>query len=187
MSQDHTDLGSSLTCSTPHMQQGVSVKEGHARGFVLSCGARLPLDLFFPCSVSHSPLPNKVELSAERGGLPDGSPSPSSYFATRLLFLFFFFFFPCACCHYLPHSLLNLSSHPSSSQSVTALLVTREASQGRCMRHLLQHMVHLLLRGAQGASASCSSMCACGHACVRGWLFSCPLKQGLRLMQFALT
>lgn len=91
MSQDHTDLGSSLTHSTPHMQQGVSVKEGHARGFVLSRGARLPLNLFFPCSVSHSPLPNKVELSAERGGLPDGSPSPSSYFATRLLFLFFFF------------------------------------------------------------------------------------------------
>lgn len=96
ISQDHMDLGSSLTRSTPHMQQRVSVKQGHARGFVLSRGARLPLDLFFLCSVSHSPLPNKVELSAERGGLPDGSPQPILIlrYPPFVSFLFFFCFLP---------------------------------------------------------------------------------------------
>lgn len=137
MSQDHTELGCSLTRSTPRTQQGGFAKQGRGRGFVLSRGTRLPLGLFFPCSISHSPVTNTAELSTElEGGGRHCQMAPrgrSSYFATRLLFPFLFF---CPCLHYSAHSLLNPSSRPSSSQPVAALLVIREASQGRCMWQL---------------------------------------------------
>lgn len=169
----------------PSYTAGRLCKAGPWLCFVTRCSA--PTGSIFPCSISHSATTNKAELSAEHGGgggCQMAPWSPSSYFATRLLFLSLVF---CACCHYSAHSLLNPSSHPSSSQSVATLLVIWEAWQGRCVWHLLQHMVPLLLRGALSASASPSSMSACVHACVGCQLFSCPLKQGPCLLHPALT
>ena len=91
MSEDHTDLGSSLARSTPHMQQGGSAKQGHGHDFVLSRGTRLPLGLFFPCGVSHSPLTNKAELSAERGGAARWLRE-ANHRILLPVFCFFFFF-----------------------------------------------------------------------------------------------
>lgn len=144
-----------------------------------------PTRSVFP--LQHLPLTSDKYSRAEHGAGGGGGRhcqmaprGRSSYFATRLLFPFLFF---CPCHHYSAHSLLNPSSRPSSSQPVAALLVIREASQGRCMWQLWQHMVHLLLRGARRVSASRSSMCARVRARVGCRLFGCPLKQGPRLMQ----
>lgn len=104
------------------MQQGVSAEQSHGHGFVLSRVIQLPLTQFFPCSISHSSLTNKAELSTERGGgaLPDGSARLIIIFHC-LSFVPFAFFF--ACRHYSADSLLNPSPHPFSSQAVTALLL----------------------------------------------------------------
>lgn len=96
MSQDHTELGCSLTRSTPRTQQGGFAKQGRGRGFVLSRGTRLPLGLFFPCSISHSPVTNTAELSTELEGggtLPDGSARPIIIFCYPS-FVSFSFFLP---------------------------------------------------------------------------------------------
>lgn len=93
MSQDHTDLGCSLTCSTPRTQQGGFAKQGRGRGFVLSRGTRLPLGLFFPCSISHSPVTNKAELSTElEGGDTARWLRRADHHILLPVFCFFFFF-----------------------------------------------------------------------------------------------
>lgn len=152
----------------------------------LSRDIHLPLSLFLPCSISHSPMTNKAALSAERGaGAARWLRGAHHHILLPVFCLFFFFLCHYSCWHYSAHSLLNPSSHLSSSQPVTLLLVIREASQGRCMWHLSQHMVHLLLGGALCVSASRFSMCACVRARGGCWLFSCPIKQGPRLMLLA--
>ena len=120
---------------------------------------------FFPCSVSHSPRTNKATPSAAWGWAARWLRDADHHILLPV-FCFFFFFF-CACRHYSAHSLLNPSSRPSSSQPVTARPVLPEASQGRCVWHLLQHMVHLLLQGARRASASRSSLCVRGMSALQ--------------------
>lgn len=159
-------------------------EQSHGHGFVLSRVIQLPLTQFFPCSSSHSSLTNKAELSTERGGggaarwlckADDHISLPvfcSFCFFLRLSSLFSWFTFKS-----FSTSLFIPGSHCTP--------VIWEASQGRCLWHLLQHMVHLLLRGALRVPASCSSVCACGRARGGCQLCSRPPKQGPFLMQFA--
>lgn len=94
MSQDHTELGCSLTRSTPRTQQGGFAKQGRGRGFVLSRGTRLPLGLFFPCSISHSPVTNTAELSTELegGGRHCQMAREADHHILLPVFCFLFFF-----------------------------------------------------------------------------------------------
>lgn len=165
MSQDDRDAGSFLSRSICRTHRGGPTKRGLGRCFVSSRGTGLLPGPFFPGRVSPSPLTDKAERGAW-GRLPDGSAGLIMMFCypSFVSLSLSHFFFLSVCVFAIIIQLIHfqiLFLRPFSSQSVTMLLITREASRGRYVWHLLQHMVHSLLRAVP--TSRCST-CACVRA-----------------------
>lgn len=153
MSQDRMDLGSSLTHRTPHTHQGGSVKQSRGCGFVLSRGTRLPLGLLFPCSISHSPLTNKAALSAERGGLPDGS--------ARLIVIFCYLSFVSFSFFFLFLRLPSLCSSFTFKSFLSSLFIPVSHRAPRCTGGIPRTLYVASVTAYGTSAASGSSECLC--------------------------